>query len=330
VLRLLLLLSLVAPLPASACRPVFAWLNPVSWMTAIQERFSAPKPPPPKLEAAGPQADARFLVQEKYGYDFDPAFVRPMSRAIERSEAKIKEKLASGETVTADDVYAWMDGIAAVRAAIAREKDPSDRAFGRHHNRALSDIPVDHHGDLLEETSVDFLSPDPDHFAGRHAPFYDAAVKAAKAHLPGLRKSGQYPAFVAFGETFRGSSVLSFEKTAQVYHPSDRTAIPMRQRAVEELARAINDKSIGEAEFVDRLAQAYSLFANATPYERGSPSIIESFYDSALRAKFGKTLGRKSEEPFWQVVLRGANQPAFRGPDFLRCFAGGGYEAAEQ
>lgn len=321
--RLFLCLCLLAA-PAFGCSTGYSWLLPTTWIARIQARFAVPKPPPPPLLEAGTKADARFLVQTKYGYDFNPAFVGPMTKAIEAAKSDISVGLAGTEPITVEQVYAWMDGIAKVRNGIEMaEGGGGDGTVGKPMPRSANELRSPGSGPRFDPTIVDYLSPDPDHFAFRHAPFFDAAVRTAKAQKPLLAKAATAKLQIsAFGESFPATAIVGMDRVAIVIHPGARDSIPIHRRAVEEIAKALNDKTISETEFVDRLAQSYALLMTATPYHRGSPSIVESLYDAALRAKFGKTFGRKTEEPFWQVVLRTPAQEPFRGPDFLRCFGG--------
>ncbi len=314
---------------ALGCGPEFSVLRPRSFLYYIQQKLGLVRAaPPPALLAAGPNADARFLVQTKYGYEFDPAFVGPMGKAIEKARDSMLESLAAQKPVTADDVFAWMDSIAATRAEIAASKGDAD-SIGRPQRRKFEDGPNQKYREVFTQ---DVLSPDPDHFAYRHAPFFEQAVKVAREQ-ESLRKSKRkYSTMTAFGKTYPASNVIDAAggRAAVVFHPPDGESIPMRIKAAEELAKALSSPTITEAEFMETAAQSYALFMQANPYERGSPSIVESFLDASLRAKFGKTLGRKTAEPFWEVVLRVPGQAPFNGTDLMRCFGGGAIQEPEK
>ncbi len=317
-------LLLLISASASAC-PLYSAFSPLQWFNVLKRNVSsrAKSAPVPSLLAATGKANALFLVQKKYGYSFDPKFVEPMGKAIEEASGKIQGALAGGQPITEARVFEWMDGIARTRAAIAKSRG-EDEGYGVAHPRTEAELPRDFLGNVERDVlTKDYLSINPDHVAFRHAPFYERALKRANDSADNRKRKSETRNFQAFGEEFPGSVAINFGDIIIIFHPTLEESVTTLNRGMKELALAINDKHISEAEFIDRAAQAYALLMHATPYERGTPSIVEGFIDSALRAKFGKTLGQKTEEPFWEVILRSPAQGPFRGPDFLRCFAGG-------
>lgn len=271
--------------------------------------------------------DASFLVQSAYGYKRDPAFVEPMAEAIAASAGFLKEALAKGERVSPRDVKEMMNYVARVRQDIAAEK--GDRDWHNFGNEIPEDEDAPH--SLIDPdgspmprdvftgaTTIDFLNNDP---ADRHYPFFWEAALAQKRQHDDPK--GQdlvvdgvaYPVSLVHNSPWRTGALM-------LVHPNFSQMTPMRRKAFEVLASAISDRGISEARFMDRLALSYQLLVHATPWVRGSPSIIESYFDAALRAKFGKTLPPKTGEPFWDAALRDPRLGPYTGRDFLKNFGG--------
>lgn len=239
---------------------------------------------PELLPVQGPP-DAKFLIQTKYGYAMEnESFSGPMARAILRTTEALQRHLRQGETLSPKRSRELMDSIAQDRFFIALDSRDKDAHL---YGYPIPETEEDSKEPLSDLLVYDALTDDPH---DRHYPYFASAKRFAE--LKADRR------ITVDGEVFLASfSYMAGPHLIRMMHPTYDEMIPLRRKGFAILSAAISDPGISERAFLDRLAAAYQLFVHATPYERGSPSIIEAFYDAALRAKFGKTLPGNPANP---------------------------------
>lgn len=292
---------------------------------------------PQRLRDTGPDApaDGSHLVppgQNRNNTDF----TRPMAEADDAIKARVIGQLRERRDFTEQDIRALMDvaGEARRRVAFAESArnpdadDPHD--FGARIPEAEAEL-ADYRRDALSllkdweaGSTVDTAVLNGPKKVERHNQYYaplDAILRRHRAGEGDTVSLGKVPiggrdvplSYIMRAEAeFEGKQY----KVVKVVHPHFDDMAVLRRHARETLARAMSDRSISEAAFMDRLAEAYRLLCHATPWVRGSPAALETTFDAMLRAKFGKGLGAKRAEPFWGVMLWPENRP-YTGRDFL-------------
>ncbi len=289
------------------------------------------------LEASSHPVDASFLVQNKYGTaQADPRFVIPFTQAIRR----LTLAMQSTKNVDAAQVKTWLYELASVRSNIALSRQekhsmlygfplpesPESFAF----LKFLLDLGDEYTYDNFH--TVDVIGPSSDvHFeedparpflplfeAPRHSHFYDLAQIAEVRHdqrLPRHYVAGRnYP----LSTVEHGTIDDKFSEPQVVYfvrHPSLPVEKILRNHAYELLASAFKSRNLNS------VAEAYYLLMHATPFYRGTPSIVEAYLDAFLRARFGYTLKPKSGEAFWNAIFFDAHEKAFTIQELLSCFS---------
>src|SRR5581483_2433689 len=127
----------------------------------------------------------------------------PMGEAIERTKAALAERLASGEPLNRFELRKMLDDLAETRRQIAKEAgDKQWSDYGNAVPEAPDQMPdywSRKTGQAREETVgfvehkfdefgiIDNLHKDRSLDAGRHADYYDAAVKAIERRNEGVR-----------------------------------------------------------------------------------------------------------------------------------------------
>jgi hypothetical protein len=97
-------------------------------------------------------------------------------------------------------------------------------------------------------------------------------------------------------------------------HPSYERMTAIRAAGHALLARALE----GDPYDFDGMARAYQLLIHATPWSNGTGSILETFYDAALRAR-GMAFPRKTSEPYFDAVF---HTGVYTWRDLISCFDG--------
>ena len=291
-----------------------------------------PQAESPALPEAQEAADGKFLPPPEYAGHIDAGanqdFMRTMSGAIDAATRDLAAELQSGKTLTAADLRAMMDRVAESRHQAARAaKDSNWRNYGNAIPEDAAHLaefyakgdgrPIEDHAEGLERKELLALQDHAvwDNIAqtGRHSSQHDSALKDLQAQ--------RFPQVEIDGHTYTLSIVVGAgDGVLQVQHPDFQTMIPLRAKAFEILAKAVSDPNISEAALLDSLAESYFLLMHATPYVRGSPAIVESFYDAVLRAKLGKTLPPKIREPFWDAMFWDTKKGPYTAKQFLSNF----------
>lgn len=319
--------------------PPGAAVGPSRRSAALPTRVAKPFPDPdPRefgLRRASEIEPGLCLVQPAYGHSRrDKAFTGPMGEAIAAASARL------GEKVDTRSLRAIMDQeIAPRRRAIEEARKAENEAWEAYGAKlpeqldeyeaflkmAGASVPAELRAlgakrGFGEGVTKDFIYRDGTGKKARHNAFFEPADRI-------LRERGKQGLLAPLGSvTVDGRehklSILFRDQANNriiVQHPRYADMAPIRRRAFEILAEAFNDPGIGQAAFMDRLAESYRLLMHATPYDQGSPAIVESLYDAMLRAKFGSALPPKSGEPFWDAIFWPPDRP-YTGSDFLNNF----------
>jgi hypothetical protein len=307
----------------------------VGTQQVLQGRLLGRRSPSGLMPIRGP-ADARFLVPPaKVGYGYskeDPKFVGPMAEAI-RDGVRVLAQVSEGRDITTNELRTIMDNIAWVRQDIAYDKGDSDwYNFGARIPEHPSEF-KSFNGNrpfkqrmagpdaLRNGTTIDAIPSDEREPGNRHAKLYPRAHEIVTQEGSGSRGPKE-KVFIDF-EMHNLSQLRSRgEGLYYLFHPTFEEMVPMRAEAFRLLGEAFNNPTISEKAFVNVMAEAYQLLVHATPYIRGSPAIMESFYDVLLRVKFGKTMPQKTGEPFWDAVFWSPQDGPYTGERFLRNFGG--------
>jgi hypothetical protein len=289
--------------------------------------WSRPSSPLRAVEPGG-RADGSHLVTP--GQDRgNTAFTRPMAEATDAIRARIEDRVARRQAFTEQDIRDLMDVAGAARRGVAMATSKADpdadppHSFGARIPESESELKryVDETGQYmlkyweLGNTSDIAALNGPPRLA-RHDPYYAPLDAIMRRHAGDGVVLGEVE---IGGERIKLSRLYREDgdfKAIRVQHPNFMYMAPVRRHAREILARAMSDPHIREAEFLDRLAEAYRLLCHATPWVRGSPAAIEATYDAMLRAKFGKSLPPKKGEPFWHAMLSDHSRP-YTGRDFM-------------
>jgi hypothetical protein len=293
------------------CGPHLSRYVPLSCLGIIKEN------PGPSEETS--QEYGHFLVQRHYGYSVEGPFTYEMGRAIKRVVRSLRQSIEANEPITYVELESYLNILAKTRSDIADSVEGNSKVahlYGVLMPRTQEQLEIDNwrfpgqnFGNSLKDAYMrDWVWAD----KGRHRPFYGQINEAAK------RRQGIAPEIEVLGRSVRLSLLIDYGAYARtlVVHPNFKDCEHLRKAALYRLMNALRREQITVREFFDEVAYAYSLLMHATPFLMGSPSIVESFLDAIVRAKFGLTFNPKRWEPFWSVMAEGL----LTGEEFLRHF----------
>lgn len=289
------------------------------------QRTATPSPPPASVE---PNTSVARLIPVKPKSQPTGAFLSPPDPNYQRSvpseenlrfQARMAEAIADAEQAfrQGSSGRAAMNGLAAVRRAVALEANPNNRLYGLPLPETEAEIDTYRResGTTKKYTTLQNITlADKIQSTGRFSSQYEAALAIAKENTvwerPRIRIGDRsYGLTVFLVEFEKGLSGEVGNKFVLALHPDAKESVAIRTEAFRLLEEARTERTLGETIRLNKLAEAYRLFMHATPYANGTPSIVESTFDAILRAEFGRTFPLKSAEPFWDALMAPADQP---------------------
>ena len=255
------------------------------------------------------------------------AFTEGMAPAIAEATQQLQRAMVAGD-VSSQQMRRIMDGVARTRTTVKfadlQRQAELDEALGQTWSPDLLRRAQSHaqgYGRTLDPTDtrgamMDTIMLNPN---TRHRAYYDRAARALEA------RGGEIVPYVKLGDDVMPqgtplNQVLSGRSDqvplpAQydgflIMHPKHNVATQISDHAMGMYARVLNDPHMSEASAMDVLARANFLMMHGTPYQLGTPAIVESMNDAVMRARFGKTFPQKKNR---RRTLPGSTVSASRG-----------------
>ncbi|CAN7376975.1 hypothetical protein LJR230_002160 [Trinickia sp. LjRoot230] len=247
-------------------------------------------------QANGPTTGA-FLVPRLQNYEPKPEFIRQMAAAGERTAGALSDLIAR-ESATPATVQEALRKLGDERRAIAFALTP--------HEDGVSD-----YGRIVrpDEWTEDLVTNKP---TDRHFVHFARAIQWARTNMDHQRTTGKTPK--QYIDVVIGSAqhvvplafpIEFYGRTVRIIHPNGREALPLVNRAYELFSQVLTNPALSEEDAMLRLGEAHYLLMHAQPFRRGTPSIVETFIDATLHARFQAELPPKREqiEPFWEAIF---------------------------
>ncbi len=263
-----------------------------------------------------------FLVQAAYGYSSDQNkyFVQEMGKSIQSVEQSLIAIRNSKQKFTVEKIEELMDRLASTRQKIAEKHERLIIAFKYGKKIKVTDqCPA---GDqILPPGSKTRNEKYYNFIVGRFSPnSFEKSIAIGLKLGSKIEKGCSFK----FREYEEGIDNLDI-KTIVVKHPIGQRHHTIKTHALKRIENALNtlqkqnDNGMSLPDYLNELARAYQLFTHATPYQCGTPAIIESFFDASIRAFFERSFHSKSGEPFWDAVT---TRKTYTGKMFMKNFTG--------